>query len=53
MPQKEDLLISDANLIVNPCPNHPPIKNRPDNREANWLCLDEHVAICDECMPKH
>lgn len=53
MPQKEDLLIGDANLIVNPCPNHPPVKGKPDLREANWLCLDDHVAICDECMPKH
>jgi hypothetical protein len=41
-------------MIVNPCPNHPPLaKNKPDNREANWLCLDEHLAICDDCMTKH
>jgi len=52
-PTKEDLLIGDADLIVNPCPNHPPLKNRPDNREANWLCLTEHQAICDECFEKH
>lgn len=53
-PQKEDLLISDGHTIVNPCPNHPPAgRNRPDIREANWLCLDEHIAICDECMTKH
>ena len=39
LPAKEDLLIGDGNSIINPCPNHPPIRNRPDNKEANWLCL--------------
>ena len=53
MPQKEDLLIGDADTIINPCPNHQPIRNKSDNKEANWLCLTEHIAICDECMEKH
>jgi hypothetical protein len=54
MPKKEDLLIGDSDLIVNPCPNHPLLKNgRADNREAFWLCLTEHIAICDECCEKH
>jgi hypothetical protein len=28
MPQKEDLLIGDADTIINPCPNHQPIRNK-------------------------
>lgn len=53
LPTKEDLLIGDSDLVVNPCPNHPAVKGKLDNRESNWLCLTEHQAICDDCCEKH
>lgn len=43
----------NSDIIVNPCPFHATDTIYEDKREATHICLDEKLAICDDCAIIH
>ncbi|CDW71550.1 kelch motif family protein [Stylonychia lemnae] len=43
----------DIETVINPCPFHPINSLEDDQVEATHICVDEKLALCDECAIMH